>query len=542
MAGNTSWLEESDWQAFTAYEAVANASIGKYRMLAICTYSLSQCGAIEIMDVISNHAFALTKRAGKWERIDSAERKKVGTNLRESEERLRMAIVSTGLGTWDFDPVTGTMIASDLCKRQYGLSPEREVDYNVFVRALHPDDRERVDKTVQESLRPESGGHFHTEYRTVGIEDGQERWIMDMGRAFFDRQGRPLRLIGTTLDITERKRMDEELRRNREWLHVTLASIGDAVLTTDITGSVTFLNAVAAELTGWTVEEAIGRPALDVFRPINKLTREIVGDVIERVLRENTVVALGNHTTLVTRSGGEIAIEITAAPISDRAGNLTGVVLVFRDVTATRRAQAELATAHENTVIQKNRLKAVLEALPIGVSLIDAQGGHVESNTAFEQIWGGPRPATRSVEDYAAYKAWWADTGKPVQPEEWAGARAIRKGETVVNQEIQIERFDGTRAFVLNSAAPIRDAQGRITGSAVGIRDITKLKNAEEALRGSEARFRALVTATSDMVYRMSPDWKETLYVRGRGFIADTEEPSRRLASEVHSPRGPAVL
>jgi PAS domain S-box-containing protein len=191
--------------------------------------------------------------------------------------------------------------------------------------------------------------------------------------------------------------------------------------------------------------------------------------------------------------------------------------------------------AHEDTVIQKNRLSAVLEALPAGVALVDAQGGKVESNAAFEQVWGGPRFAT-CFEDYAAFKAWWADTGKPVQPAEWASARAVQKGETVVNQKMQIQRFDGSRAFVLNSAAPIRDAQGRILGSAVAITDITKLKHAEEALRESESRFRALVTATSDVVYRMSPDWKLMLYLRGRDFIPDTEEPSGTwLQKYIHS-------
>ena len=213
MTGNTFWLEKSDWQAFTEYEAAVNAVIGKYRVLALCAYSLSKCGAIEIMDVISNHAFALMKRAGKWERIDSAERKKVGVSLLDSEERLRMAIASTGLGTWDFDPASGSVISSDLCKRHFGLPPEREIDYNTFLRALHPDDRERVDKTVQEVLRPESGGHFHAEYRTVGVEDRQERWITDTGRGFFDREGRPLRFIGMTLDITDRRRAEEALQR-----------------------------------------------------------------------------------------------------------------------------------------------------------------------------------------------------------------------------------------------------------------------------------------------------------------------------------------
>jgi PAS domain S-box-containing protein len=191
--------------------------------------------------------------------------------------------------------------------------------------------------------------------------------------------------------------------------------------------------------------------------------------------------------------------------------------------------------AHEDTVIQKNRLRAVLEALPAGVALIDAQGGTVESNAAFEQIWAGPRRPTR-FEDHAACKAWWVDTGKPVQLDEWASARAVQKGETVVNQEMQIERFDGSCAFVLNSAAPIRDAQGRISGSAMAITDITKLKHAEEALRESESRFRALVTATSEVVYRMSPDWKTMLYLRGRDFVPDTEEPSGTwLQTYIHS-------
>lgn len=181
--------------------------------------------------------------------------------------------------------------------------------------------------------------------------------------------------------------------------------------------------------------------------------------------------------------------------------------------------------AHEDSIVQKNRLRAVLEALPTGVALIDAQGDKVESNAAFEKVWAGP-PGTTAFGDYAARKAWWLDTGNAVQPDEWASALAVQKGETVVNQEMQIERFDGSRAIILNSAAPIRDAQGRISGSAVAIRDVTELKHAEEVARELGSHFRALVTATSDVIYRMSPDWKWMLHLRGRDFIPDTEEPS----------------
>ena len=107
-------------------------------------------------------------------------------------------------------------------------------------------------------------------------------------------------------------------------------------------------------------------------------------------------------------------------------------------------------------------------------------GGNIHSNSAFEQVWGGPRPPAQSVEDYAAYQAWWAETGKPLVPDEWASAKAVRNGETVTGQLLEIQRFDGIRAFVINSASPVRDAAGQVIGSAVAIQDITELRRAQE--------------------------------------------------------------
>jgi PAS domain S-box-containing protein len=92
LTGNTFWLEDKDWADFTAYEEAANRVIGRYRMLAICTYSLEKCGAPEIMDVVSNHRFALVKRAGRWQMIESSEHQKTEAALRESEERFRLSV------------------------------------------------------------------------------------------------------------------------------------------------------------------------------------------------------------------------------------------------------------------------------------------------------------------------------------------------------------------------------------------------------------------------------------------------------------------
>ena len=157
--------------------------------------------------------------------------------------------------------------------------------------------------------------------------------------------------------------------------------------------------------------------------------------------------------------------------------------IVFENVTGRKRSSEALEAANREAVEERNRLRAVLEALPVGTAIVDEHGGNLQANRAFEDIWGGPRPPARTVEEYAAYKACWAETGEPVRPEEWASAIAVRDGRTVVGQRMKIERFDGRRVFVLNSAAPVLDAGGRITGSAVAVVDITAAREAEERLR-----------------------------------------------------------
>jgi PAS domain S-box-containing protein len=140
---------------------------------------------------------------------DITEGKRAQEVLKGSEDRLRLAVESTGLGTWDYNPVTGELRWDERCKAVFGLPPDAEVDYEVFLAGLHPDDRERTDRVVRRALDPEGGGEYNIEYRTVGLADGVERWVAARGQAFFE-EGRAYRFIGTVLDITERKRAEEE--------------------------------------------------------------------------------------------------------------------------------------------------------------------------------------------------------------------------------------------------------------------------------------------------------------------------------------------
>jgi len=140
---------------------------------------------------------------------------------------------------------------------------------------------------------------------------------------------------------------DRQLREQREWLRVTLNSIGDAVIATDAAGRITFINPVAESLTGWRAEDAIGRPIPSVFRIVNEQTGEALEEPVAAVLRAGRAVPLANHTALVAKDGRRVPIEDSAAPITDAAGRVIGVVLVFHDVTAKRRSQEALRRINE---------------------------------------------------------------------------------------------------------------------------------------------------------------------------------------------------
>jgi PAS domain S-box-containing protein len=154
-----------------------------------------------------------------------SERKRMEDALREKEERLRLAVDSIGLGTFDFDPRTGKLIWSDVSKGYFGLPPGAEVDDATFRKGIHPDDRDRVQRIAEEAMRPESRGQYATEYRTIGIHDGKERWISAWGRVLFDRLGQPERFIGVMLDITDKKRLEKAVEASRNEIRALAASL-----------------------------------------------------------------------------------------------------------------------------------------------------------------------------------------------------------------------------------------------------------------------------------------------------------------------------
>lgn len=297
-------------------------------------------------------------------------------------------------------------------------------------------------------------------------------------------------------ELAERERAQRAFEKTDKWLSTTLASIGDAVIATDMHGNVTFLNPVAQALTGWTLQEAHGKSMDAVFNIVNAETRQQVENPIKKVLREGKVVGLADHTILISKNGREFDIEDSAAPIITETGESFGVVLVFRDITGTKVAEKEIRH-------QKDLLESILSSMGDGVVVADKTGKFVLFNHCAEQLLGvGATDATPEQ---------WADRYGVYQPDgltryvshDLPLARSIR-GESVDSNEIFVRhsgRPDG--ASISITGRPLRDENGTLRGGVVVMHDITERKKAENTLRLSEERFRLLVSEIKDYAILM---------------------------------------
>ena len=290
-------------------------------------------------------------------------------------------------------------------------------------------------------------------------------------------------------DVTEHTKLEEELRVNLTKYKVLFEAIPLGISVTDAEGHVREINPIASRVLATNPEsvvgQRIGRPEWRVLRPDGSLMPpEEFASV--RAMKEQRNIE-GVEIGIAHPGEDVIWLNVSAAPIPLDG---YGVVITYADITRRRQAEEKLAEAHRKALNANARLEATMDALPIGLAIVGADGGIIRSNSAFERLWGLARPLQSSVADYHKYKARWADTGRAVLPEEWASSHASRSGEPVVGQFLEIERADGSRAFVLNSAAPIRDEAGTIMGCAVAVQDISRLVETERALARSEEDLR----------------------------------------------------
>ncbi len=268
-------------------------------------------------------------------------RLRIENRLHKLEERLELAQGAANDGLWDFDIESNEVHFSPRWKQMLGYPVDAELDSPDWRSLVHPEDMSRVQSAIRDHVAGKSP-IFESVHR-MKHRNGDWRWVVSRAKARVDEHGRLLRLVGVELDITERKLYEEALFREKESAQITLQSIGDGVITTDANSTVDYINPVAEQLTGWRLEDAMGRPIEEIYRAFHEETCEPLENPLSVSIRRTRPIKSVRPMLLIRRDGNELYVESTAAPIRDGAGQVSGGVLVFHDVTESRELNRRLS-------------------------------------------------------------------------------------------------------------------------------------------------------------------------------------------------------
>jgi len=266
---------------------------------------------------------------------DITERKLAEEALKDAEERYHALVEATTDAVFVETPDGRVLHCNRAACDIYGCS--RAEMLQLTVADLVPPEVAAALPALAERQLAEGGMRVEA----IGRRKDGSLFPIEVSTRLIQMGGEP-RIVAFVRDITERKRNEQALRVRAQWLRTTLTCVGDAVITTDTDGRINFLNPTAARLSGWSLDDALGKPLSTVFHIINELSLAEVENPVAKVIRERRVVGLANHTLLIGRDGSRRPIADSGAPILDEEGRLLGVVLVFRDMTGQRAMEAQL--------------------------------------------------------------------------------------------------------------------------------------------------------------------------------------------------------
>jgi PAS domain S-box-containing protein len=243
--------------------------------------------------------------------------------LEASSSRLRMAIQSTRLGTWDYDPRSGALYWSSECKEIYGLPADQNPTFETFSEHIHPEDHDWVQQQIQKAIDPETGGHYELSFRIIRFGDREIRWIKVHGTVYFDHR-EAARFIGTVLDITDIKAAEEQSAK----LAAIIQSSDDAIISKTFESVITSWNTAAERIFGYAAEEMIGES-------IYKLIPEELHHEEPQILARLRAGLRVQHyeTKRRTKDGRLIDVSLTISPVKDPRGNIIGLSKIARDIT-----------------------------------------------------------------------------------------------------------------------------------------------------------------------------------------------------------------
>ena len=427
----------------------------------------------ELVHALLNGTLYGDREAGQQRLIGSIRditlRRRAEDALRESEARLRIALEASGAGTFDYYQKTRLLICSEISKRHFGVQSEEDCDVVRFLAAVHPEDRERVVKAALSATVPDRQGEFAIEFRTIGVEDARVRWIAARGRVLFDAQGAAERLIGTTLDTSERKRLEEDLRQRAEELQTIMdvAPVGLFTAHDPECRQVTvnrMANVMIETPEGSFSREAPGGPISP--RRFLRHGVEVPSDQLPLQTAARGVEVRDAELEAVLPSGMRRILTVHATPLFDAAGSVRGAIAAAQDVTSARQRAEDLLRESEE------RFRTTADAAPVMIWFGDPEGRLTFVNEQFIRFAGLP-----------AEQLWGHGWTQAVHPDDLEPARALFSSPDGARESHQLEcrvrRADGAFRHLLGSTHP-RYAGSQYAGQVGSAIDITDLKRREE--------------------------------------------------------------
>ena len=426
--------------------------------------------------------------------------KQTALALRESEQRLRLAHVAANAGAWEWDLATHQNIWSDEIWRLYGLAPHScEPSYEAWLQTIHPDDRAAAAQAVQEAAR--DGKELTAEWR-VHQTGGADRWLMSRGQPLRDAAGAVTRYIGVVLDITSRRQAEAALRRRaEEALHISeqeFRSLAEAVpqivWATRPDGWNIYFNQQWVDYTGMTMEESYGHGWNTPFHPDDK---QRAWDAWQRATQHNERYSL--ECRLRRHDGVYRWWLVRGEPMRGANGEILKWFGTCTDIEDIKRAEAALREANdslEQRVAERtaalqaseHRFRLALQNAPVSVAMQDRnlvyQWAYNQRTRRPDEIVG------RTDADLFA-------------PEDVPGILEVKRRVLESGTEAHVQHWltsNGKRLFLDLYYEPTRDAAGEITGIGIAVVDLTRQKLAEDALRESEERFKAIASSTPDHI------------------------------------------
>ncbi len=425
----------------------------------------------------------------------------------DDAERLLLAETAAQIGTWEWDPVRDFRRLSPGLHRLFGTDPEDPDHVDKWAKSVHPDDWEKVQQCMSDALRT---GQMDFEYRYLHPQHGR-RQLYCKGRSFRSES----RMFGVVQDITERKQVEQALAESEERYRTVAETASDAILSIDENSTILFANSATTDVFGYKPEELVGKN-LTTLMPEGMRHLHQMG--IQRYIATGNRRLNWDGTELVGlhRDGHEIPLELSFGEYT-KAGKhyFTGFA---RDIGQRKLAEQALRESEQ-------QLRVVTEATPVMIWL----SGPDKLCYYFNRSWLDFVGRTLQQEIGNG----WAEN---VHPEDFDRCLQIYVTSFDARQPFEMEyrlrHYSGEYRWILDHGVPRFTEDGTFEGYVGGCLDIheqkeaaEKIRIAAEAVRESEERLRALVNASSYVVYRMGPDWREMWQLDGQGFVSDTREP-----------------